>query len=93
MTMTPDDKKELIETMTAVFTATGQDHADQIKEAIRDHEATDHHQYIKVKIEAEKRRAQMWQNAKGNVLSYLIIGVIGGSLALVALGLKSKLGL
>jgi tRNA A37 methylthiotransferase MiaB len=93
MTMTPDDKKELIETMTAVFTATGQDHADQIKEAIKDHESTDHHQYIKVKIEAEKRRAQMWQNAKGNVLSYLIIGVIGGSLALVALGLKSKLGL
>jgi hypothetical protein len=92
MSMTSEDKKELVAAMTVAFTSTGQAHADQIKDAIRQHENTDDHQFVKAKMGAEKRRTQMWQNAKGNVLSYLMIGVIGGSLAIAWQALKGKLG-
>jgi hypothetical protein len=90
--MTPEDKKDLTDTMMEVFNSTSKFHTDRIKESILAHENADDHAYIKIKRETECRRAEMWEKAKGNCLSYLLIGVVGGSILLAWQTLKTKIG-
>ena len=90
--MTPEEKSELVEAMSAAYESTGQFHVSQIKAAIDNHAKSDDHLFVQSLKEREQRKAEMWQSAKGNVVSYGIIALLGGSLAAAWQVFKTKIG-
>ena len=97
MSLTPEQEQRIAH-MTATATAgmlsqTQELHTKQIAEAIKQHaENSDGHKFIYTLQKREERRQEMWDKAKGNLLSYIVILLTGGTLTAAWQVFKNKVG-
>jgi hypothetical protein len=76
--MTPDELKQIGTVIHETINEHTKITSEQINDALERHSNSDDHRFVGVLKEKEKRKTEMWEKLKGNIIFYSLVLVVGG---------------